>query len=130
VASLASKMGVRYVVLAAVQQRRTLPAEAELQVWDVRTKNRLRGVELQVESKDPASSTVAAADKVHGFLTGRMVAESSSSSRLPPLLKKPLFWAAVAGGAAVVAGGILYATQDHRGGSPIGPISGLPGLGF
>jgi hypothetical protein len=130
VASIASKMGVRYVVLAAVQQRRsTLPPEAEVQVWDVRTKNRLRGVELALESQDPGNSPVAAADKVHGFLTGRPIADSSSSAGMPALLKKPMFWAAVAGGAAVVAGSIFYATQDRRG-APRGPITGLPGLGW
>ncbi|WP_224249406.1 PEGA domain-containing protein [Hyalangium gracile] len=129
VATLAEKVGARYVVLAAVQQKKS--AQAELQVWDVRTKNRLRGVELKPDSKDPEESTVAAADQVHGFLTGRPVAGPSSPSKLPPLVKKPWFWAAVVGGAAVVTGGILYATQDRRGnGGPLGPISGMPGLGF
>jgi len=127
--ALAEKLGARYVVLAAVQQKKSNPAEAELQVWDVRTKNRLRGVEIELQSKDPEHSTVAAADRVHGFLTGRMLAEPSSSSNLPPVIKKPWFWAAVVGGAAVVTGGILYATQDKKGGG-LGPVTGLPGLGF
>ncbi len=129
VATLADKVGARYVVLAAVQQKKTNPAEAELQVWDVRTKNRLRGVELELKTKDQERTTAAAADRVHGFLTGKLVAEPSSPLNLPPIVKKPWFWAAVAGGAAVVTGGILYATQDHHGG-PVSPISGLPGLGF
>jgi hypothetical protein len=132
VATVADKVGARYVVLAAVRKKKTDPAEAELQVWDVRTKNRLRGVEVELQSRDPEKSTVAAADSVHGFLTGRVVAQPSSSplKNLPPVVKKPWFWAAVVGGAAVVTGGILYATQERRGGSPVGPISGLPGLGF
>ena len=123
-----SKVGARYVVLAAVHQKKTNPAEAELQVWDVRTKNRLRGVELQLKSRDPDNSPVAAADQVYGFLTGRMVAEPSSSSGMPTVVKKPWFWAAVAGGAAVVTGGILYATQDA--GRSSSPITGVPGLHF
>ncbi|MBN1208871.1 MAG: PEGA domain-containing protein [Myxococcaceae bacterium] len=129
VATIAGKLGARYVVLAAVRQKKGDPAEAELQVWDVRTKNRLRGVELELQSRDPETSTVAAVEHVHAFLTGRAVAMPSSSRNLPPIMKKPWFWAAVVGGAAVVTGGILYATQDRRGG-PLGPVSGLPGLGF
>jgi hypothetical protein len=128
--ALADKLGARYVVLAAVQQKKSNSAEAELQVWDVRTKNRLRGVELELQSKDPEKSTVAAADRVHGFLTGRMLAEpSGGDSKMPQVIKKPWFWAAVVGGAAVVTGGILYATQDKRGGG-LGPVTGLPGFGF
>ena len=132
VATVADKVGARYVVLAAVQRKKTNPAEAELQVWDVRTRNRLRGVEVELQSSDPEKSLVVAADQVHGFLTGRVVAQPSSSpfKDLPPVVKKPWFWAAVVGGAAVVTGGILYATQDRRGGDPLGPISGLPGFGF
>jgi hypothetical protein len=129
VATIAEKMGARYVVLAAVQQKKTNPAEAELQVWDVRTKNRLRGVELEMKTKDKDLTTTAAAERVYGFLTGKLVAQPSSPLNLPPVVKKPWFWAAVVGGAAVVTGGILYATQDHHGG-PLGPVTGLPGLGF
>ncbi len=129
VATVAGKVGARYVVLAAVQKKKTDPAEAELQVWDVQTKNRLRGVEVELQS---AENTVVAADQVHGFLTGRVVAQPSSSplKNLPPIVKKPWFWAAVVGGAAVVTGGILYATQDRRPGDPLGPIVGIPGIGF
>ncbi|WP_224369402.1 PEGA domain-containing protein [Hyalangium versicolor] len=128
VASIADKVGARYVVLAAVQQKKG--AEAEVQVWDVRTKNRLRGVELKPASKERTESPQAAAERVHGFLTGKLVAEPSSPLKgLPPVVKKPWFWAAVVGGAAVVTGGIVYATQARRGG-PLGPVSGLPGLGF
>jgi len=132
VATVAGKVGARYVVLAAVRQKKSDPAEAELQVWDVRTKNRLRGVEVELRSRDPEKSTVAAADRVHAFLTGRVVAQPSSSpmKNLPSVVKKPWFWAAVVGGAAVVTGGVLYATQERKGGSPVGPITGLPGFGF
>lgn len=128
-AALAGKLGARYVVLAAVQQKKADPAQAELQVWDVRTKNRLRGVELELQAKSQERSTVAAADRVHGFLTGRMLADAGSgSSKMPQVVKKPWFWAAVVGGAAVVTGGILYATQSK--GGPLGPVTGLPGVGF
>jgi hypothetical protein len=130
VATIADKAGARYVVLAAVQQKKSDPAQAEVQVWDVRTKNRLRGVELELKTKDQERTPAAAADRVYGFLTGKLVAEPSSPSRLPQVVKKPWFWAAVVGGAAVVTGGIVYATQDHRGGSPLGPVTGFPGLGF
>lgn len=128
--ALASKLGARYVVLAAVQQKKSDPAQAELQVWDVRTKNRLRGVEIELQAKSRERGPVAAADRVHGFLTGRMLAEDagSGSSKMPQLVKKPWFWAAVVGGAAVVTGGILYATQSK--GGPLGPVTGLPGVGF
>jgi hypothetical protein len=130
VGTLADKLGARYVVLAAVSQKKSNPAEAELQVWDVRTKNRLRGVEIELQSKKYTAS--AAADRIHGFLTGKMLADSSSPSAMPAVVKKPWFWAAVVGGAAVVTGGVLYATQDRNSnkGEPLGPISGLPGLGF
>ncbi len=126
---LAEKVGARYVVLAAVQQRKSDPAEAELQVWDVRTKNRLRGVELEHRSRDRDVSAVAAADRIHGFLTGAVLPTSATASGVPAVMKKPWFWAAVVGGAAVVTGGILYATQD-RGRRPGDVISGIPGLGF
>lgn len=125
--ALADKLGARYMVLAAVQQKKS--PEAVLQVWDVRTKNRLRGVEIELQSKSAERSTVAAADRVHGFLTGRLLADSGSDSKMPQLVKKPWFWAAVVGGAAVVTGGILYATQSNKGG-PLGPVTGLPGIGF
>ncbi len=132
VATVAGKVGARYVVLAAVQKKKTNPAEAELQVWDVQTKNRLRGVEVELQSANSDKNTVVAADQVHGFLTGRVVAQPSSSplKNLPPVVKKPWFWAAVVGGAAVVTGGILYATQERRPGDPLGPVIGIPGIGF
>ncbi|MDY7225490.1 PEGA domain-containing protein [Hyalangium rubrum] len=129
---IAEKVGARYVVLAAVTQKKTNPAEAELQVWDVQTKNRMRGVEIELQSKDPEVGTVAAANRVYSFMTGAMLPGSesaSSSSSTVQVMKKPWFWAAVVGGAAVVTGGIIYATQD-RGGRPNGPVSGFPGWGF
>jgi tetratricopeptide (TPR) repeat protein len=126
---IAEKVGARYVVLAAVEKDKRDPAEAELQVWDVTTRNRLRGVEVELGSRDPEESTVSAANRIHGFLTGAMLPGAVSSSRgVPPVMKKPWFWAAVVGGAAVVTGGILYATQDRS--RPNGIGSGFPGLGF
>lgn len=127
---IADKVGARYVVLAAVQKDKRDPAEAELQVWDVTSKSRLRGLEVELGSKDPDNSTVAAADRIHGFLTGASpLAPVATAGTMPPVLKKPWFWAAVVGGAAVVTGGILYATQD-RGGPGPGFGTGVPGLPF
>ena len=127
---IAEKVGARYVVLAAVQKDKRDPAEAELQVWDVTNKSRLRGLEVELGSKDPDNSTVAAADRIHGFLTGAApLAPVSTAMAVPPVMKKPWFWAAVVGGAAVVTGGIVYATQD-RGRPGPGFGSGIPGLPF
>jgi TolA-binding protein len=133
VGQIATKLGARYVVLAAVEKNKRDPAEAELQVWDVTNKSRLRGLEVELGSKDPDNSTVSAADRIHGFLTGtsmvaRLDSSSSSKGGMPQIMKKPWFWAAVVGGAAVVTGGVLYATQDRRGGG--WGSSGVPGLGF
>lgn len=128
---IAEKVGARYVVLAAVEKDKRDPAEAELQVWDVTNKSRLRGLEVELGSKDPDNSTMAAADRIHGFLTGAspLAPVASSSLAVPPVMKKPWFWAAVVGGAAVVTGGILYATQE-RGRPGPGFGSGVPGLPF
>jgi hypothetical protein len=127
---IAEKVGARYVVLAAVEKNKRDPAEAELQVWDVTNKSRLRGLEVELGSKDPDNSTVAAADRIHGFLTGASpLAPVSTAMAVPPVMKKPWFWAAVVGSAAVVTGGILYATQD-RGRPGPGFGSGIPGLPF
>jgi hypothetical protein len=133
VGQIADKLGARYVVLAAVEKDKRDPAEAELQVWDVTGKNRLRGLEVELGSKDPDNSTVAAADRIHGFLTGSPMlasqqSSSSKSSGMPQIMKKPWFWAAVVGGAAVVTGGVLYATQDRSRPGWVG--SGVPGLPF
>jgi hypothetical protein len=127
--AIADKVGARYVVLAAVQQKKSDPAEAEVQVWDVRSKNRLRGVEIELQSKDE-NTPRDAAERIHGFLTGKALADSDSGSKsMPEVVKKPWFWAAVVGGAAVVTGGIIYATSD-RSRDPLSPITGLPGLNF
>jgi hypothetical protein len=126
---IAEKVGARYVVLAAVEQKKRDPAEAELQVWDVTTKSRLRGLEVELGSRNPKVSTASAADRIHGFLTGAMLpGPVASSGGVPAVMKKPWFWAAVVGGAAVVTGGIVYATQDRS--RPNGVGSGFPGLGF
>jgi hypothetical protein len=127
---IAEKVGARYVVFAAVEKDKRDPAEAELQVWDVTTRSRLRGVEVVLGSRDPDESTASAANRIHGFLTGAMLPGpvSSSGGGVPAVMKKPWFWAAVVGGAAVVTGGILYATQDKS--RPNGIGSGFPGLGF
>jgi len=129
-AQIADKVGARYVVLAAVEKNKRDPAEAQLQVWDVTTKSRLRGLEVELGSRDPDNSTVAAADRIHGFLTGASpLAPVSTASSMPPVMKKPWFWAAVVGGAAVVTGGIVYATQERNRPGP-GFGTGIPGLPF
>ncbi|MDC0714811.1 PEGA domain-containing protein [Stigmatella sp. ncwal1] len=129
VASLGERLGARYVVLAAVSEKKGRVG-AEVQVWDVQTKGRLRGVQLDTRSKKPSDSVEGAAQRIHGFLVGGpLTASPAGAPTASSLVKKPWFWAAVVGGAAVVTGGIFYATQADKG-RPGGVISGFPGLGF
>ncbi|EAU62168.1 tetratricopeptide repeat domain protein [Stigmatella aurantiaca DW4/3-1] len=129
VATLGERLGARYVVLAAVSEKKGRVG-AEVQVWDVQTKGRLRGVRLDARSRKPSDSVEGAVDRIHGFLVGGpLTASPAGTPSASALIKKPWFWAAVVGGAAVVTGGILYATQADKG-RPGGVISGFPGLGF
>ncbi|WP_338867474.1 PEGA domain-containing protein [Myxococcus stipitatus] len=126
-AAIADRLDARYLVLAAVSQNKRGYLSAELQVWDVRTQARLRGVEIDLSGKERDESPAAAAEKVRGFINGAMaprVAESTGSGE--SLLKRPWFWAVVGGVAAVTAGAVYVATQDN--GRPFNPVSG--GVGF
>jgi hypothetical protein len=127
VAALGERLGARYVVLAAVSEKKGHPG-AEVQVWDVRTQARLRGVKVDPRAKRPGERVEGAAERIHGFLVGGPLSPPPAP-RAATLVKKPWFWAAVVGGAAVVTGGVLYATQASKGRSG-GVISGFPGLGF
>lgn len=126
--ALGERLSARYVVLAAVTTDKKGRAEAELQAWDLRSKARLRGVEIELASRDARKGPAAAADQVRGFVNGAMaprVAEGSGGSRTA-FLKKPWFWAVVGGAAAVTAGAVFVASQDK--GSSFNPVSG--GVGF
>ncbi|SEU07851.1 PEGA domain-containing protein [Stigmatella erecta] len=128
VAALGERLGARYVVLAAVSQKKGRVG-GEVQVWDVQTQGRLRGVRMDPRSKKPEDSVEGAAERIHGFLLGGPLSAPAPAPLTATLVKKPWFWAAVVGGAAVVTGGVLYATQAGKGRSG-GVISGFPGLGF
>jgi hypothetical protein len=128
VAALGERLGARYVVLTAVSQKKGR-VEGEVQVWDVQTRGRLRGVRVDPRSKKPGNSVEGAAERIHGFLVGGPLSAPAPAPLSATLVKKPWFWAAVVGGAAVVTGGVLYATQGGKGRSG-GVISGFPGLGF
>ncbi|WP_225413215.1 PEGA domain-containing protein [Stigmatella hybrida] len=128
VAALGERLGARYVVLAAVSEKKGRVG-GEVQVWDVQTQGRLRGVRMDARSKKPGDSVEGAAERIHGFLVGGPLSAPPPAPLTATLVKKPWFWAAVVGGAAVVTGGVLYATQASKGRSG-GVISGFPGLGF
>jgi hypothetical protein len=126
VRAIGERLGARYVVLAAVWRDRKGRAEAQLQAWDLRSKARLRGVDIEL-TRDSKSGPDAAADQVRGFVNGAAaprVARSSGSG--DSLIKRPWFWAVVGGAAAVTAGALYVATSDN--GRPFNPVSG--GLGF
>lgn len=127
VGAIADRLGARYVVLAAVERERKGRMRAELQAWDTRTQNRLRGIKLLPDSKDRDEGALAAVERVHPFLTGA-TKPSDSSLALPSFMKKPWFWVAVGGAALVTTGVVVYASQDRAPG--LGPISGTPGLNF
>ena len=123
----AEQRRARYVVLAAVTKDKKGRNQAELQAWDLSSKARLSGVEIELAARDGKRSPSAAADQVRGFVTGAMaprVAERSGSG--DSLLKRPWFWAAVGGAAAVAAGTVFVVTQ--RDGRGFNPITG--GVGF
>ncbi|MBZ4417140.1 PEGA domain-containing protein [Myxococcus sp. RHST-1-4] len=125
--AIGERLGARYVVLAAVWRDKKGRAEAELQAWDLRSKARLRGVEIEL-TPNSKHGPAAAADQVRGFVNGATaprVAESGRSG--DSLIKRPWFWAVVGGAAAVTAGAIYVATSDS-GARPFNPVSG--GIGF
>jgi hypothetical protein len=131
VGAIAERLNARYVVLAATFQDKKGRLHGEVQAWDVRTKNRLRGVEVDITKRDGKNSALAAADQVHTFLTGVALPKNDRPESKEPLvsqdsvLRKPWFWGAVAGVAAVTAGVVYVATTDR--GPGFNPINGLPG---
>jgi hypothetical protein len=126
--AIGERLGARYVVLAAVSRDKKGRAQAELQAWDLRSKARLRGVDIDLGARDARSGPAGAADQVRGFVNGAMAPRVAEGKGLrTDFLKKPWFWAAVGGAAAVTAGAIFVATQDNKG-SGWNPVSG--GVGF
>ncbi len=125
--AIGERLNARYVVLAAVSRNKKGHAEAELQAWDLRSKARLRGVEIEL-TRGSKRGPAAAADQVRGFVNGAMaprVAQSGGSGN--SLLKRPWFWAVVGGAAAVTAGAVYVATTPDKG-RGFNPVSG--GVGF
>lgn len=120
VGAVGSRLGARYVALVAVG-----PGWPRLQAWDVQTRKRLRGVELE---PGEAQSLRFAATQLRAFATGQPMPQPPLS--LPALARRPWFWAAVGGVAAAATAGVLLATQPPQKRSPIGDVIGLPGVGF
>ncbi|NOK22918.1 PEGA domain-containing protein [Corallococcus carmarthensis] len=130
VGAIGERLNARYVVLAASFQDKKGRLHGEVQAWDLRTKNRLRGVEVDFTRRDGKGSADAAADQLHTFLAGSALPqnrkeEKESVSSGDSVLRKPWFWAAAAGVAAVTAGVVYVATTDR--GSGFNPVNGLPG---
>ncbi|WP_233601464.1 PEGA domain-containing protein [Corallococcus sp. AB038B] len=131
VGAIAERLNARYVVLAATFQDKKGRLHGEVQAWDVRTKNRLRGVEVDFGKRDGKGSADFAADQVHTFLTGAALPQGREDASKEPLvssdsvLRKPWFWAAAAGVAAVTAGVVYVATTDR--GPGFNPVNGFPG---
>ncbi|RYZ39675.1 MAG: PEGA domain-containing protein [Myxococcaceae bacterium] len=131
VGAIGERLNARYVVLAAAYQDKKGRLHGEVQAWDLRTKNRLRGVEVDFTKREGKYSADAAAEQVHTFLTGaalpkgRTSDEKESVSSSDSVLRKPWFWAAAAGVAAVTAGVVYVATTDR--GPGFNPVNGLPG---
>ncbi|RKG75185.1 PEGA domain-containing protein [Corallococcus terminator] len=131
VGAIGERLNARYVVLAAAYQDKKGRMHGEVQAWDLRTKNRLRDVEVDFTKRDGKYSANAAADQVHTFLTGAALPKGRSSddnesvASGDSVLRKPWFWAAAAGVAAVTAGVVYVATTDR--GSGFNPVNGLPG---
>jgi hypothetical protein len=126
--AIGERLGARYVVLAAVSRDKKGRAEAELQAWDLKSKARLRGVEIELASREGKHGPAAAADQVRGFVNGALAPRVSErgGGLDTSFLKRPAFWAVVGGVAAVTAGAVFVATQDK--GSGWNPVSG--GVGF
>ncbi|WP_163996756.1 PEGA domain-containing protein [Pyxidicoccus caerfyrddinensis] len=126
--AIGERLGARYVVLAAVSRDKKGRAEAELQAWDLKSKARLRGVEIELASREGKHGPTAAADQVRDFVNGALAPRVSErgGGLDTSFLKRPAFWAVVGGVAAVTAGAVFVATQDK--GSGWNPVSG--GVGF
>ncbi|NBD08608.1 PEGA domain-containing protein [Corallococcus silvisoli] len=131
VGAIGERLNARYVVLAAAFQDKKGRLHGEVQAWDLRTKNRLKGLEVDFTKRDGKGSADAAADQVHTFLTGAALPQGRQDTKEPvasssdSILRKPWFWAAAAGVAAVTAGVVYVATTDR--GPGFNPVNGLPG---
>lgn len=131
VGAIGERLNARYVVLAAAFQDKKGRLHGEVQAWDLRTKNRLRGVEVDFGRRDGKNSPDGAADQLHTFLAGSALPHGRQEESKEPLvasdsvLRKPWFWAAAAGVAAVTAGVVYVATSDR--GPGFNPVNGLPG---
>ncbi|RKH43261.1 PEGA domain-containing protein [Corallococcus llansteffanensis] len=131
VGAIGERLNARYVVLAAAFQDKKGRLHGEVQAWDLRTKNRLKGVEVDFGARDGKGSANDAADQVHTFLTGSALPQGKKPGRDEvassgdSMLRKPWFWAAAAGVAAVTAGVVYVATTDRAPG--FNPVNGLPG---
>jgi hypothetical protein len=133
VGAIGQRLNARFVVLAATYQDKKGRLHAEVQAWDLTSKNRLKDVEVDFRETKGKNSPTWAADQVHTFLTGSALpknarkgkeTEVSSSSSGDSILRKPWFWGAVAGVAAVTAG-TVYVVTSH--GDTFNPVNGLPG---
>jgi len=128
VATVGERLGARYVVIARVKQDRKGRVESELYAWDVQTKNQLRGLEFR---SDEPRDRKEALEKVHAFVTGKLVPAPSTPFVLPEVARKPWFWAAVGGVAVATTAGILLATQSGSSPPPLlGDRMGNPGAGW
>ena len=131
VGAIGERLNARYVVVAAAFQDKKGRLHGEVQAWDLRTKNRLRGVEVDFGERDGKGSANDAAEQVHTFLTGSALPQGTTPGRNAvassgdSVLRKPWFWAAAAGVAAVTAGVVYVATSDRAPG--FNPVNGLPG---
>ncbi|WP_223635214.1 PEGA domain-containing protein [Corallococcus sp. EGB] len=130
VGAIGERLNARYVVLAATFQDKKGRLHGEVQAWDLRTKNRLRGVEVDFGKRDGKNSPDGAAEQLHTFLAGSALPQNPKEEKQPlvasdSVLRKPWFWAAAAGVAAVTAGVVYVATTDR--GQGFNPVNGLPG---
>ena len=115
-------MGSRYLVLVLVTGDAAAP-KGELQVWNVTTGDRLKGVKfdgtLEGGGYDTAADAVAAWINRPGPVAGAEIEDSAQPSEGGPVFKKWWFWAGVG---AVVAGGVtagvVAAQPAHTGFNP------------
>jgi hypothetical protein len=120
---LASGMGSRFLVLVQVTTVRGISSEAEAQVWDTETGDRLREVKFIVED----ASIIKTATAIKRWMdrpVAVQVVEAKQTSN-DGLLHQPWFWVVtgvvVAGG---VAAGVGVAATRHGHGYDI--VTGIP----
>lgn len=112
--SLASGMGARFLVLVQVTTVRGISSEAEAQVWDTDTGDRLREVKFIVED----ASIVKTATAIKRWMdrpVAVQVVEAKQTSN-DGLLHQPWFWAVtgvVVAGAVVTGVGVAATRHGH-----------------